>query len=185
MIKKAIAILLAGIGCGLIAYQLTPTISTTINRQPTPTPQWTEQPLILSDIEQATMSGDFSTELQENLILLNATPTPTLAFRMDIPASAAGDLVSPTVTIQGGPTEGSTIAQNSVCFPLWISDNMTPWQQLQTQAQLNTQAWSPWAPVTYYCFDTPTDGTYTFRVRIRDIAGNVSSEIQRIFVVKH
>jgi len=185
-IPKAIAILLAGIGCGLIAYQLKPIVFSTIQTQfhPTPTIAWQESPQVLTDIETATMSGDFSEEFQKNLDLLETPLTPTPFFTTDVPASMAGDLVAPSVTIQGGPVEGAIVNDTSVCFPLWVTDNMTPWQQLVTRAKLDDRQWSSWMNFFSYCFDNLNSGTHVVSVQIKDLAGNVSPEVKRVFIIK-
>lgn len=145
---------------------------------------WEESPRTLTAIEQATMSADFSQDFEQNLVLANATPTPSPIFSLDVPASMAGDLIPPTVTIQGGVTEGATISQTSLCFPLWLSDNMTPWQQLTTRAKMDNAQWSVWMPLTQYCFQNIGNGTHVFTVQIRDLVGNVSQELKRTFSVK-
>lgn len=145
---------------------------------------WEESPRTLTAIEQATMSADFTKDFEKNLAVVNATPTPTPIFILDTPASMAGDLIPPTVTIQGGITEGATTNQTSLCFPLWVSDNMTPWQQVATRAKLDATQWSVWMPLTQYCYQNLGDGSHTFATQVRDLAGNVSSEVQRTFIIK-
>lgn len=177
--------LVLAIGCGVIFYQLKPTITLThLGKRPTPTPTIDEQPQQLTAIEQATMSSDFAKEFEEHLRQLNAPPTPTLFFEATVPASMAGDLVPPTVTIQGELAEGAITTNTAVCFNLWVSDNMTPWQQLTTQAQLDDTQSSPWAPLTSYCYQNLQNGIHTFTVKIRDLRGNVSPETKRTFIVK-
>jgi hypothetical protein len=132
----------------------------------------------------ATMSANFTEDFEKNLRLANETPTPTVFFSADIPASMAGDLTAPTVTIQGNVSEGTTIASGSLCFPLWVSDNMTPWQRLQTRAKIDQNQWSEWAETFSYCFQNLEDGTHTFSVQIRDLAGNISPELKRTVIVK-
>ena len=107
---QALAIIIAGLGLGIITNQLK-TNSPSIFIRPTPTPTWQEQTLPLTDVEQATMSGDFTQEFQQALAE-ERTPEKPLApiWSLDIPSSMAGDIVAPTVTINGGPSEGSTIA---------------------------------------------------------------------------
>ena len=144
---------------------------------------WQESPRTLTDTEEATMSADFAVDFEKNLTLMNATPTPTPFFAIDVPASMAGDLTPPTVTIQDSVAEGTTINQTSLCFPLWLSDNMTPWQQLTTHAKMDTNQWSIWMPLTQYCYQHLTIGKHVFTVQIRDLAGNVSSEVTRTFTV--
>jgi len=145
---------------------------------------WQEQPKQLSETEMATMSASFAEDFAKNLTLINATPTPSVFFTADIPASMAGDLTPPTVTIQGGVAEGTTIASGSLCFPIWVSDNMTPWQQLTTRARMDTNQWSVWLQTYSYCFQNLSLGKHTFSVQIRDLAGNVSSEVKRTFTVQ-
>lgn len=181
-LAQAIAIIIAGIGLGIITYQFKtnpPTVS-----RPTPTPAWNEETLVLTDIERATMSGDFSQEFQTALEKEKITPKLTPIWSLNIPASMAGDITTPTVSISGGPLEGATITYINPCFPLWVSDNMTPWQQLVTRAKLDDGQWSSWMNHFSYCFDNLGSGGHTVTFQIRDIAGNVSSEIKRVFIVK-
>ncbi len=96
----------------------------------------------------------------------------------------AGDIIAPSVTINGGPPEGSTIAYNNPCFPLWVSDNMTPWQQLVTRTKLDDRQWSLWMNIFFYCFDNLGNGAHTVSIQIKDLAGNISSELKRTFIVK-
>ena len=145
---------------------------------------WQEQSQTLSESEAATMSASFTEDFEKNLTLINQTPTPPAFFTADTPASMAGDLISPTVTIQGSISEGAIIASSSLCFPIWVSDNMTPWQQLTTRARMDTNQWSVWMPTYSYCFQNLGVGTHTFAVQIRDLAGNISPEIKRTFIVK-
>ena len=145
---------------------------------------WQEQPQQLSEVESATMSASFAEDFEKNLTLINATPTPPAFFSADIPASMAGDLIAPTVTIQGSVSEGAIIASGSLCFPIWVSDNMTPWQQLTTRARMDTNQWSVWMPTYSYCFQNLGVGTHTFAIQIRDLAGNISPEVKRTFIVK-
>lgn len=147
-------------------------------------PSWQEQPQTLSETEAATMSANFTEDFEKNLALANATPTPTPFFASDIPASMAGDLTAPTVTIQGNLAEGATIAGNSVCFPLWVSDNMTPWQRLQTRANIDKNQWGVWTETFSYCFQNLGNGSHTFSVQIRDLAGNVSAPVTRTFIIR-
>jgi len=184
-LNKIVAILLFGIGAGIIANQLktNPPNIVTFTR-PTPTPQWQEQPVVLTDIEQATMSGNFTKEFQTALEEEKITPKPIPIWTLDVPSSMAGDIMAPTVTISGGPSEGATITYANPCFPLWVSDNMTPWKQLVTRSKLDNGQWGSWMNYFSYCFDNLGNGPHTIRIQIRDLAGNVSSEVKRVFIVK-
>lgn len=145
---------------------------------------WQEQPQRLSETEAATMSANFSDDFEKNLRTINASPTPTPFFAADIPASMAGDLTPPTATIQGSAAEGAVIAGNDLCFPLWVSDNLTPWQRLQTRGKMDSNQWSIWMETFSYCFQNLGIGRHTFSTQIRDLAGNVSPEITRTFIVR-
>ena len=98
----------------------------------------------LTDIEQATMSGNlhrnFNRRLGGKSAKADRPLAETLISMIDVPSSMAGDIIAPTVTINGGPSEGATIAYPNPCFPLWVNDNMTPWQQLITRSKLDS--WS-------------------------------------------
>jgi len=181
---QALAIIIAGLGLGIITNQLK-TNSPSIFIRPTPTPTWQEQTLPLTDVEQATMSGDFTQEFQQALAE-ERTPEKPLApiWSLDIPSSMAGDIVAPTVTINGGPSEGSTIAYTNPCFPLWVNDNMTPWQQLVSRSKLDSGQWTSWMNQFSYCFDNLGNGGHTVSIQIKDLAGNISSEVKRTFIVK-
>jgi len=173
---KALAIILTGIGIGLIFFQKKPSL--------VPTPTWQEKTLPLTDIEQATMSGDFTQEFQRALEE-DKTPKPILPiWSLDVPSSMAGDIMAPSVMINGGPTEGSTISYSNPCFPLWVSDNMTPWQQLITRSKLDNGQWSNWMNQFSYCFDNLGNGSHIVSIQIKDLAGNISSEVKRTFTVK-
>jgi hypothetical protein len=180
---QVIAIIIAGIGFGIIANQLQ---TNPLNRKtrPTPTPSWQEQTIQLSDVEKATMSGNWQEEFQTALEQEKSTPQPIPIWSLDTPASMAGDITAPTVTISGGPSEGATIAYTNPCFPLWVSDNMTPWQQLVTRTRLDNGQWSSWMNYFSYCFDNLENGAHTVSIQIKDLAGNVSSEAKRLFIVK-
>ncbi len=178
---KALAIIFAGLGLGLIFYQRKP--------NPVPTPTWQEQTMQLTDIEQATMSGNFTQEFQQALAEENQPKADrplaeTLISMIDVPSSMAGDIIAPTVTINGGPSEGATIAYPNPCFPLWVNDNMTPWQQLITRSKLDSGQWSNWMNQFSYCFDNIGNGGHTVSIQIKDLAGNISSEVKRSFIVK-
>jgi hypothetical protein len=151
---------------------------------PAPTPTWQETAQTLTEIETATMSANFAKDFEKNLDALNTPPSSTPFLPMDVPSSMAGDLAAPTLTIQGGVTEGTTITVANVCFPLWVSDNMTPWQQLASRGKLDDNQWSPWITMNSYCFQNLGNGVHTFTAQIRDLAGNVSPEVKRTFIVK-
>jgi len=174
-LSRAIAIVILGIGAGIIAYQLknNPPNITPFTR-PIPTPSWQEQPMVLTDIESATMSGNFTQEFQAALEEEKITPKPSPIVILDGASNMTRDTVAPTVTINGEPP----------CFPLWVNDNMTPWQQLVTRTKLDNGQWSSWINQFSYCFDNLGDGTHTVSIQIKDLAGNVSSEVKRTFVVK-
>jgi len=152
--------------------------------QPVQETMWQEQPQQLTETESATMSANFTQDFEKNLALANATPTPTPFFASDIPASMAGDLIPPTVTIQGNLAEGATIATSGICFPLWVSDNMTSWQRLQTRAKIDQNQWGVWTETFSYCFQNLGNGSHTFSVQIRDLAGNVSAPVARTFIIR-
>jgi hypothetical protein len=180
---QIIALVIAGLGFGIIANQIKTNPPTLLNRT-TPAPSWREQTVPLTDIEQATMTGNFSQEFQTVLAQEKITPRPNPLFTLDVPASMAGDIIAPTVNITGGPTDGSIITATSVCFPLWVGDNMTPWQQLTTRSKLDDGQWSTWMNTFSYCFNNLGIGAHTVLIQIRDLAGNVSSEVKRVFIIK-
>ncbi len=183
---RIISITLLLLSLGLWSAIIIPSFLKTRQKAPEAAKEatWQEQPQTLSEMEMATMSASFAEDFEKNLTLLNATPTPPVFFTADIPASMAGDLKPPTVTIQGNIAEGATIATDSLCFPLWVSDNMTPWQRLTTRARMDTKEWSVWLPTYSYCFQNLSIGAHTFSVQIRDLAGNISPEVKRTFIVK-
>lgn len=182
---RTISIALLGLSLGLWASVIIPSM---LAKKPETIPQnkpsFQEQDLTLTDSEKATMAASFVADFEKNLETMQTSPTPTPIFHMDTPASMAGDLNPPVVTIQGGPQEGAVLTTTGVCFPLWLSDNMTPWQQLQTRGKLDMGQWSPWLPQTSYCYSNLGSGAHTFSVQIQDLAGNISSETKRTFIVK-
>ncbi|MFZ2024707.1 MAG: hypothetical protein WAV51_00265 [Microgenomates group bacterium] len=182
IISITLLLLSLGLWSAIIIPSFLKEQQTTTN--PTQEILWQEEQKQLSEIEIATMSASFTEDFEKNLALASATPTPTPFFTSDIPASMAGDLNPPTVTIQGNTAEGATITGNSVCFPLWVSDNMTPWQRLQTRSKLDTNQWSVWMETFSYCFQNLGNGKHTFSVQIRDLAGNVASPVARTFLIR-
>jgi len=183
---RVVSIVLLGLSLGLWSAIIIPSFLKERQKTAAPVQEkiWQEQPETLSEIEQATMSASFTEDFEKNLALANASPTPIVFFTADIPASMAGDLTPPTATIQGSVTEGAIMTSTSLCFPLWVSDNMTPWQQLQTRGKIDSNQWSIWMETFSYCFQNLGIGRHTFSVQIRDLAGNVSPEIKRTFIVK-
>lgn len=178
------AIIIFGIGSGIVAYQIKTNPPGGL-RSPAPIQLWREKTIPLTDVEQATMSGNFTQEFQTALDQEKNTPKPIVPiFSLDTPASMAGDLTAPTASISGGPAEGATITYANPCFPLRVFDNMTPWQQLVTHAKLDSGQWSNWMNYFSYCFDNLGNGAHTISIQIKDLAGNISSEIKRTFVVK-
>ena len=183
---RIISITLLLLSLGLWSAIIIPSFLKERQKSTTPTKEatWQEQSKTLSESEAATMSASFAEDFEKNLTLIKQTPTPPAFFTADTPASMAGDLIPPTVTIQGGVSEGAIIASGSLCFPIWVSDNMTPWQQLTTRTRMDTNQWSVWMQTYSYCFQNLNIGTHTFSVQIRDLAGNISPEIKRTFIVK-
>ncbi len=180
---RAMSIALLGLSLGLWGSIIIPSMH--IKKTATITETvWQEQPRPLTEIEQATMSADFITDFEKNLEKKDQSPTPTPFLTADVPASMADDLAPPTITISGGPVQGTTTAMPDVCFPLWVSDNMTPWQQLSSRGKLDEGQWSTWSTATSYCYQNLGNGTHTFTVQLRDLAGNVSPEVTRTFIVK-
>ena len=95
------------------------------------------------------------------------------------------DTVAPTATITSGPT-GSYIS-NSATFTWTGTDTrtgsvLTSSYRFDTGATLGT--WSAYGPATSQTYNDLTNGTsYTFNVRVKDDAGNVSSSQTRNFTV--
>ncbi|MFH0749556.1 MAG: hypothetical protein V1917_01405 [Candidatus Gottesmanbacteria bacterium] len=180
---RTVSIALLCLSLGLWATVIIPSMKT--KKTPvTSSPTWQELPRTLTEIETATMSADFAKDFEKNLESINTPPTPTPFLSADVPASQAGDLVPPTVTIQGEVLEGSTVTMPNICFPLWVSDNITSWQQLGTRGKLDDNQWSPWSTLLSYCYQNLGNGVHTFTVQIRDLSGNISQEVKRTFIVK-
>ena len=171
------------IGCIVVALSiwlssLTPiVIQKTTTSLPSPTPMWQEQPLSLDANEETTMTANFSDEFEKNLMQSQITPTPSPVITL-----GNGDITPPTVTIQS-PQEGATLMTSSLCFPLWVSDDITPWQQLVTRAKMDTGVWSDWSNQLSYCYTNITNGSHHFTVEIKDTNGNISTDVIRSFTI--
>lgn len=176
---KSISIL-----CIFIAFIIwfTRDIPTDTNQQSYPSsassPTWTEHERNLTPLEQATMSADFIREFND-ATATTMSPSPT-----SIVSLGTGDSTPPTVTIQS-PAEQGVITATSVCFPLWVSDDTTPWQQLTVRVRLDGNGWSDWSNQLSYCYDDLINGLHRFSVQIRDPNGNSSGDITRSFTVMH
>ncbi len=90
------------------------------------------------------------------------------------------DVTAPTVTINSGPVNGSTILKSDVDFTLSASE-----PDVQTECQIVQPAphpAQPWAPCTspLHRF-LPATGQYTFEFRARDHAGNLGPVVARTF----
>jgi len=170
-ILGALFMLVSGVLWGTV---IIPNINFT-RKTPTPTPVWKEESRTLTPQEEATMSADFFTTFETNAATGSGTPTPTKTVAQSL------DTVPPTLQITGGPAEGSTSPQKSVCFPFWVSDNLTPWQQLTVRTKFDTQEWSTWSTILSWCYDNLAPGAHTFRAQIRDDAGNIAPEVRRGF----
>lgn len=183
IVFRILAIIFLGVGAGSITYQLKTNPPNLKKTQPTRAPQWVEHERVLTDIERATMSGSFQMEFEQ---AFHVSPTPVLKpiFSLDVPSSMAGDLLPPTAKITGGPSDGEAISATQVCFPLYVSDNMTPWQQLATRAKMDDKDWSNWMNIFSYCYNNLSIGPHTFRMQIKDLAGNMAPDTTRLFIVK-
>jgi len=155
---------------------------------PTPLPSYVENTRTLTKDEISTMSGNFMQEFTE-LVSTRAARWGSVAGASTVaspPATstppATKDTVAPIVAINGGPVEGSTVAETRVCFPLWVSDNATEYTKLLVQAKFDTQQITAWSNTLQYCYESLANGPHTFSVQVKDEAGNVT-ESKRSFTV--
>jgi len=188
--------------CGFMTNAFFPKVQSTfeqlfhtVNPPPTPTPLWQEQHMSLTKEEKATMSGSFFQEIQTVIATFAAqqkttiTPTPVSKILGIASGSATAsksaiiDTIPPTVTITGGPNENDIVTGTRICFPLWVSDNVTNYMKLVTRIKINTNPWTEWEQNLSPCVDIQP-GSHTFTVQIKDEAGNISPETQRHFVTK-
>lgn len=104
--------------------------------------------------------------------LPSATPT---VFR---------DATGPTVTIQTGPENGSTISFKDICFTISVSDNVSKYPQLYIRTKFDSDIWSDWSKEMAPCYQNLTNGSHNFSVQAKDEAGNVSEVLTRSFIVQ-
>lgn len=85
------------------------------------------------------------------------------------------DLTPPTTSIVAGPADGGLVSSTTVTFRWTGSDNLSPVALLEYSWQMDTTAWSSFDTTTSHRFDSLAVQQHTFRVRARDLAGNVDS----------
>jgi|GEM_PF-5567783 len=94
------------------------------------------------------------------------------------------DTVSPDTSITNGPS--GTINHNDVNFSWTGTDNHTPTSNLVYSYKMEGEdsSWSSWTGSTSTNYSGLSDGSYTFKVKAKDSAGNVdSSPASREFTV--
>src|SRR5262249_43362794 len=94
------------------------------------------------------------------------------------------DTAAPETQITTGPADGSTIDVRSATFRWTGTDDQTPAPELQFAAWLDDVLIRDDSPSTTIELTGLTEGSHTFRVRSRDLAGNVdTTAAQRTFNV--
>jgi len=102
------------------------------------------------------------------------------------PENQAGliDTTSPETSITSGPSE--TITYDDVSFGWTGTDDITPTANLVYSYRLEgyDTSWSPYTTSTSKSYTNLPEGTYTFKVKAKDQAGNVdSTSAGRVFTV--
>jgi len=109
-------------------------------------------------------------------------PTPTALPTPTQPQSA--DTTAPTITINGGLEEGAFTYETTVCFPLWIVDDLSWYSAVLIRYRIDKMPWGMWMYEYQPCVFNLSKGPHTFSVQGKDEAGNISSEVTRHFVVQ-
>jgi hypothetical protein len=157
---------------------------TFVRPTPAPTPAYIEVNPTLSSIEEATMSTRIS-DFYEPLINQNADAASNDPTKKTASKSAVKDTRPPTVTINGGPTEGSGVPPGTkICFPLWITDDISSYEQVSVRVRVDQGQWGPWEKSMEYCYETLPIGMHTFVIQGKDETGNVGPETRRGFEIK-
>lgn len=114
--------------------------------------------------------------------IVNASPAEsTTANNTAVVTGVAIDGQPPSVSITGGPAEGSTVGPQ-VTFTYAGTDNLTPSGSLQFSYRFDGGAWSAFSTSRTVTV-TLGNGPHTFSVRARDLAGNVGQPVERSFTV--
>ncbi len=101
-------------------------------------------------------------------------------------ASACGpisDITSPEVVIQGGPPDGGSVNFDAFSFPIYVTDNVSKYPDLTIRIRFDNSDWSEWGKDMAPTYNLVPDGTHTFAVQAKDLAGNLSEIMERKFQV--
>ena len=102
---------------------------------------------------------------------------PIIDFWVDPSSIQPGyyDDTPPETTITDGPSESDTITDNYCTFEWSGSDDITPNNYLEYQYKMDNEDWSSWSSYTSKSYSGLSDGSHTFRLKARDLNGNVES----------
>lgn len=121
--------------------------------------------------------GDLNNDGANDLAVLDSPHDTIDSFR-----STVGETVAPQTTIDSGPTGLTTGTSPNFAFH-GTDDTTVPGFKYQCSLDQGTITWGPCTSPSRY---TPVDGTYTFRVRAIDGAGNVdATPAERTFTLNH
>ena len=122
---------------------------------------WTKGTSVDVSAEGETTVLYYSTDLLGNV----ETPAKSVTVKIDTTA--------PDTTITGGPS-GWTASDNAV-FTWTGSDDKTATGDLVYSYKLDDGDWSGWVAATSHDFSGLSEGSHTFSVRAKDLAGNVDA----------
>lgn len=128
----------------------------------------------------------FKTAPTAKMPTATATPTPPKVTATNTPVptpTTAVDSNPPTLTIQGGPSDGSTVDFNNFCFPLYVSDNVSKYPKVFVRYRFDADSFGSWTTDVSPCYNNVLNGQHIFAVQAQDEAGNLSSEQRRTFTV--
>ena len=100
---------------------------------------------------------------------------PIIDFWVDPSSISTGhyDNTPPDTTITSGPS--GTIDYNDPTFGWSGSDDTTPSNYLEYQYKIDNSDWSSWSSTTSKYYSGLSDGSHTFKVRARDLSGNIEN----------
>lgn len=157
---------------------------TFVRPTPKPTPAFIEEVAPLTKEEEATMSTRII-DFFEPANAQKADTSSDVQEKKTASASAVKDTRPPVITINGGPTDGSSAPSGTkVCFPLWITDDTSSYERVSVRVRVDQNPWGPWENSLQYCYETLQVGTHTFIVQGKDESGNVGAETRRTFEIK-
>jgi hypothetical protein len=113
----------------------------------------------------------------------NVDPSPA-ERSFTVETGGGSDTTPPDTTITSGPS--GTIDYDDVTFTWTGSDDKTPTSGLKYSYKLegHDSSWSSYTSTTSKTYNNLGDGSYTFKVKAKDAAGNIDpSPAQRSFII--